>query len=104
MRRILGIGLVIFLSGMGALGGYYGTAAYLGARGSLEGMNHVCHTLQIAETQQIINRQQRVAIVEQMMRGVPQAAGDNSSSDSTGLIEYLKGDCSQSVWQATTKT
>jgi hypothetical protein len=103
MRRIIGIVLVVFLTGMGAAGGYFGAAAYVGARGSFDGMTHVCHALQIAETKQIINRQQRSAIVEQMLSGAARAAGDESASGSP-LTGYLKGDCSQSIWQSMTRT
>ena len=46
MRRILGLVLVIVLTGLGAAGGYFGAAAYVGARGSFDGMSHVCQTLQ----------------------------------------------------------
>jgi hypothetical protein len=102
MRRILGIVLVIVLTGMGAAGGYFGTAAFVGARASFEAMNHVCHTLQIAETRQIINPQQRSAIVEQMLSGAARAAGDENA-DASVLTGYLKGDCAQSVWQFITK-
>jgi hypothetical protein len=103
MRRILGIVLVIFLTGMGAAGGYFGAAAYVGARGSLDGMSHVCQTLQVAETKQVITRQQRSAIVEQMLNGAARVAGDESA-DGSPLTGYLKGDCTQSVWQSITGT
>ena len=36
------------VAGFGAAGGYFGSAAYLGARGSFDGINHACQTLQIA--------------------------------------------------------
>jgi hypothetical protein len=103
MRRILGLGLVIFLTGLGAAGGYFGTAAYLGARGSFDGISHVCQTLQVAQTKQIITRQQRSAIVEQMLSGPARAAGD-ASADGSALTGYLKGDCSQSLWQSIART
>ena len=103
MRRILGIVLVVFLTGMGAAGGYFGAAAYLGARGSFDGMSHVCQTLQIAETKHIINRQQRSAIVEHMLSGPARDSGDESA-DGSALTGYLKGDCSRSVWQSILKT
>ena len=103
MRRILGLVLVIALTGMGAAGGYFGAAAYVGARGSFAGMSHVCQTLQIAETKLIITQQQRSAIVEQMLNAAASAAGDESA-DGNPVTGYLKGDCSQSLWQSIART
>jgi hypothetical protein len=103
MRRILGIVLVVLLTGMGAAGGYFGAAAYVGARGSFAGMTHVCHMLQMAQTRQVITPQQRSAIVEQMLSGAARAAGDENAGGSA-LTVYLRGDCSQSVWQSIAKT
>jgi hypothetical protein len=103
MRRILANVLVIVLTAMGAAGGYFGTAAYVGARGSFAGMRHVCHTLQTAETKHIITPQQRSAIVEQMLSAAARASGDESPEGSA-LTGYLKGDCTRSIWQSITRT
>lgn len=103
MRRFLGIALVAILAGFGAAGGYFSTAAYLGARGSFDGFNHACQTLQTAEAKQVITRQQRSAIVDALMQETAKASGD-TLSDANFLVEYLKGDCSRSVWAAITKT
>lgn len=103
MRRYLGIALVALLAGFGAAGGYFGTAAYLGARGSLDGMNHACQTLQTAESRQVITRQQRSAIVDAMMQETARASGDGNIAGANVLVDYLKGDCSRSLWDMMTK-
>ena len=103
MRRYLGIALVVLLAGLGAAVGYFGTAAYLGARGSFAGMKHACETLQIAEAKQVITRQQRGSIIDEMMRETAKASGDQRIADANPLIDYLNGDCSRSYWETVTK-
>jgi hypothetical protein len=103
MRRYLGIALVVLLAGLGTAGGYFGTAAYIGARGSLAGMKHACETLQTAEAKQVITRQQRGSIVDEMMREAAKASGDKGMAEANPLIDYLKGDCSRSFWETMTK-
>jgi hypothetical protein len=103
MRRYLGIVLVVLLAGLGTVAGYYGTAAYVGARGSFAGMKHACETLQIAEAKQVITRQQRGAIVDEVMRETAKASGDKGIAEANPLIDYLNGDCSRSIWETMTK-
>jgi hypothetical protein len=103
MRRYLGIALVVVLAGLGSVVGYYGAAAYVGARGSFAGVKHACETLQIAEAKQVITRQQRVSIVDQMMRKTAEASGDKEMAEANPLTDYLKSDCSRSVWETMTK-
>ena len=98
MRRYLGIALVVLLAGLGTAGGYIGTAAYLGARGSFAGMKHACETLQIAEAKQVITRQQRGSIIDEMMRKSGKKIGEAKA-----LVNYLNGDCSRSFWETMTK-
>jgi hypothetical protein len=104
MRRYLGIVLVVLLAGLGAAGGYFGTAAYLGARGSFDGMKHACETLQIAEAKKVITRQQRASIVDEMMREAAKASDKEGTADAKVIVDYLKGDCSRSIWETMTKT
>jgi hypothetical protein len=104
MGRYLGIALVVVLAGLGTVVGYYGTAAYLGARGSFAGLKHACETLQIAETKQIITRQQRGSIIDAMMRKTAKASGDEGIAEAGAIIDYLNGDCSRSLWETITKT
>ena len=103
MRRYLGIALVVLLAGLGTVGGYFGTAAYIGARGSLAGMKHACETLQIAEAKQVITRRQRASIIDEMMRETAKASGDKGIAEANPLIDYLNGDCSRSFWETMTK-
>lgn len=102
MRRVLVTALVLLLAGFGAGGGYFGAAVYVGARGSLDGMNHACLTLQTAESKQVITQQQRTAIVDAMMDSIKKA-GEDIVHDGV-LVGYLKGDCSRSLWDTMTKT
>jgi len=103
MRRYLGIALVVLLAGLSTAGGYIGTAAYLGARGSFAGMKHACETLQIAEAKQVITRQQRGSIIDEMMRETAKASGDERIAEANPLVDYLNGDCSRSYWETVTK-
>jgi hypothetical protein len=104
MRRYLGIALVVLLAGLGTAGGYFLTAAYLGARGSLAGMQHACVTLQIAETKQVITRQQRGSIADELMRDAAEGSGDKKiAEEAKRLVDYLNGDCSRSIWETRTK-
>ena len=98
MRRYLGIALVVLLAGLGTAGGYFATAAYIGARGSLAGMKHACETLQFAEAQQVITRRQRASIIDEMMRKSGKKIGEAKA-----LVNYLNGDCSRSFWETMTK-
>src|SRR6267154_71276 len=98
MRRYLGIALVVLLAGLGTAGGYFGTAVYLVGGGSLVGMKHVCATLQIAEAKQVITRQQRGSIIDEMMRKSGKKIGEAKA-----LVDYLNGDCSRSFWETMTK-
>lgn len=102
MRRFFAIAFVLLFTGLGAAGGYFGAAVYVGARGSLEGMSLACHALQTAESRQVITRQQRAAIIDTLMQ-TAKGAGDEPIVDSPILIDYLKGDCSQSLWEAMMK-
>jgi hypothetical protein len=104
MRRYLGIALIVLLAGLGTVGGYFGTAAYIGARGSLAGMKHACETLQIAEAKQVITRRQRASIIDEMMQETAKASGDKGIAEANPLIDYLNGDCSRSIWETMTKT
>jgi hypothetical protein len=103
MRRYLGIALVVLLAGLGTAGGYFLTAAYLGARGSLDGMKHACVTLQIAEIKQVITRQQRGSIADELMREAAEGSDDKKIAEAKRLIDYLNGDCSRSIWETKTK-
>jgi hypothetical protein len=104
MRRYFGIALVIILAGLGTVGGYSGTAVYIGARGSFSGMKHACETLQVAETKQIITRQQRGSIVDEVMRKAAEGSGDENITEFQMLVDYLNGDCSRSIWETVTKS
>jgi hypothetical protein len=103
MRRYLGIALVVLLAGLGAAGGRFATAAYFGARGSFAAMKHACETLQIAEAKQVITRQQRGSIIDEMIRDTAKATDDKRIAVDKVLVDYLNGDCSRSFWEAMTK-
>lgn len=97
MRIFFGILLVVVLAVIAGVAGYYGTAAYAFARGADDGLFHSCQTLEVAETKQILTREQRAAIATRMM-GPTEAADEGEAKIAEVFVDYLKGDCSKSVW------
>jgi hypothetical protein len=102
MRTFFGILLVAVLAVLAGVAGYYGTAAYAFARGADDGLFHACQTLEVAETKQILTREQRAAIATRMM-GPAEAGDEGGAKIAEVFVDYLKGDCSKSVWSELVK-
>ena len=74
--------------------GFFGSAAYVGVRGSLEGFADACKMLQVAETKGVLSKDQRATVISDIL--------SKGKDDSKDIQAYLRSDCSQSLWKSLT--